>query len=65
MTKRVLTAYFMHETNTFQPQKTTYEDFAAAGDRQPLVRGPGVLEKYSVPPTNYFLHLKFLPLTAH
>jgi beta-galactosidase len=23
--------------------------------------GPGVLEKFSVPPTNYFLHLKFSP----
>ena len=37
----------MHETNTFQPQKTTYEDFAAAGDRQPLVRGPKVLECFA------------------
>ncbi|HSY17073.1 MAG TPA: glycoside hydrolase family 2 TIM barrel-domain containing protein [Candidatus Acidoferrales bacterium] len=26
--------------------------------------GPGVLEKYSVPPTNYFLHLKFSPVKA-
>ena len=26
--------------------------------------GPGVLEKYSVPPTNYFLHLKFSPVNA-
>jgi beta-galactosidase len=24
--------------------------------------GPGVLEKFSVPPTNYFLHLKFSPV---
>jgi beta-galactosidase len=23
--------------------------------------GPGVLEKFSVPPTNHFLHLKFSP----
>jgi len=26
--------------------------------------GPGVLEKYSVPPTNYFLHLTFSPVTG-
>jgi beta-galactosidase len=26
--------------------------------------GPGVLEKYSVPPTNYFLRLKFSPATS-
>ena len=26
--------------------------------------GPGVLEKYSVPPTNYFLHLRFSPVAA-
>jgi beta-galactosidase len=25
--------------------------------------GPGVLEKFSVPPTNYSLHLKFSPVT--
>lgn len=26
--------------------------------------GPGVLEKFSVPPTNYFLHLKFSPVKS-
>lgn len=36
----------MHETNTFQPQPTTYVDFAEAGDRQPLVRGEAVLTKF-------------------
>ena len=44
--KRIAVGGFMHETNTFQPQKTTYADFAEAGDRQPLVRGPGVLETF-------------------
>jgi microcystin degradation protein MlrC len=44
--KRIAVGGFMHETNTFQPQKTTYADFAEAGDRQPLVRGSGVLEKF-------------------
>ena len=44
--KRIALGGFMHETNTFQPQKTTYADFAEAGDRQPLVRGPGVLERF-------------------
>jgi microcystin degradation protein MlrC len=44
--KRIAVGGFMHETNTFQPQKTTYADFAEAGDRQPLVRGQGVLEKF-------------------
>jgi microcystin degradation protein MlrC len=44
--KRIAVGGFLHETNTFQPQKTTYADFAEAGDRQPLVRGPGVLEKF-------------------
>lgn len=36
----------MHETNTFQPQKTTYADFAEAGDRPPLVRGAGLLQRF-------------------
>jgi len=27
--------------------------------------GPGVLEKYSVPPGNYFLHLRFSPANAN
>ncbi|MFM9982761.1 MAG: M81 family metallopeptidase, partial [Burkholderiales bacterium] len=37
--KRIAVGGFMHETNTFQPKKTTYADFAEAGDRPPLVRG--------------------------
>lgn len=36
----------MHETNTFQPQKTTYADFAEAGDRPPLVRGAELLVRF-------------------
>lgn len=44
--KRIALGGFMHETNTFQPQKTTYADFAEAGDRPPLVRGPEVLTRF-------------------
>ena len=36
----------MHETNTFQPRKTTYADFAEAGDPPPLVRGAEVLTRF-------------------
>jgi microcystin degradation protein MlrC len=32
-----------HETNTFQPQLTTYADFAEAADRPPLTRGNALL----------------------
>jgi amidase len=32
-----------HETNTFQPQLTTYADFAETADRPPLTRGNAVL----------------------
>jgi len=45
--KRIAVGGFMHETNTFQAQKTTFEDFAHAGDRQPLVRGAKVLECFA------------------
>ena len=38
---------FLHETNTFQEQRTTYADFAEAGDRTPLTRGPEVLERFN------------------
>ncbi|TMH64160.1 MAG: M81 family metallopeptidase, partial [Betaproteobacteria bacterium] len=31
--KRIAVGGFLHETNTFQEQKTTYADFAEAGDR--------------------------------
>src|SRR5262245_51451693 len=44
--KRIAVGGFMHETNTFQPQKTTYADFAEAGDRPPLVRGPELLARF-------------------
>src|SRR3989442_667681 len=45
--KRIAVGGFLHETNTFQEQKTTYADFAEAGDRTPLTRGPDVLERFS------------------
>lgn len=44
--KRIAVGGFMHETNTFQPRKTTYADFAEAGDRPPLVRGAEVLTRF-------------------
>ena len=44
--KRIAVGGFMHETNTFQPKKTTYADFAEAGDRPPLVRGAEVLTRF-------------------
>ena len=45
--KRIAVGGFLHETNTFQPQRTTYADFAEAGDRAPLTRGPQVLERFA------------------
>ena len=45
--KRIAVGGFLHETNTFQQQRTTYADFAEAGDRTPLTRGPQVLECFS------------------
>jgi microcystin degradation protein MlrC len=45
--KRIAVGGFLHETNTFQQQRTTYADFAEAGDRPPLTRGPEVLERFS------------------
>jgi microcystin degradation protein MlrC len=45
--KRIAVGGFMHETNTFQQQKTTYADFAEAGDRTPLTRGAEVLERFN------------------
>ena len=44
--KRIAVGGVMHETNTFQPRKTTYADFAEAGDRPPLVRGAEVLTRF-------------------
>jgi microcystin degradation protein MlrC len=46
MGKRIAVGGFMHETNTFQPQKTAYADFAEAGDRPPLVRGAPLLARF-------------------
>ena len=45
--KRISVGGFLHETNTFQQQKTTYADFAEAGDRAPLTRGADVLERFT------------------
>ena len=45
--RRIAVGGFLHETNTFQQQKTTYADFAEAGDRTPLTRGPQVLERFT------------------
>jgi microcystin degradation protein MlrC len=45
--KRIAVGGFLHETNTFQQHKTAYADFAEAGDRAPLTRGPQVLERFS------------------
>jgi len=45
--KAIAVGGFLHETNTFQEQKTTYADFAEAGDRTPLTRGPQVLECFT------------------
>ncbi|MGE0315251.1 MAG: M81 family metallopeptidase [Lautropia sp.] len=44
---RVAVGGFMHETNSFSPVPTRYEDFAHAGDREPLVRGAAMLETFS------------------
>lgn len=45
--KRIAVGGFMHETNTFQQQKTTYADFAQAADRPPLARGAEVLSRFA------------------
>ncbi|MBM3570305.1 MAG: M81 family metallopeptidase [Alphaproteobacteria bacterium] len=37
---------FMHETNSFSPVATGYDDFARAGDREPLLRGPALLTAF-------------------
>ncbi|MBL8669290.1 MAG: M81 family metallopeptidase [Alphaproteobacteria bacterium] len=47
MSYRIAVGGFMHETNTFQPQKTTWADFAEAADRPPLTRGPAVLTRFA------------------
>ena len=44
--RRIAVGGFMHETNTFQPVLTTYQDFAEASDRTPLTRGPAVLTRF-------------------
>lgn len=40
---RIAVGGFMHESNTFQPRKTTYADFVEAGERPPLLRGADML----------------------
>ena len=40
---RILIAGFQHETNTFAPSKTTYEDFVRGGAFPRMVRGADVL----------------------
>src|SRR5690349_8758539 len=37
----------MHETNTFQPQRASYADFAEAGDRTRLTRGRDLLDCFA------------------
>lgn len=44
--RRIAVGGFMHETNTFQAQRTTYAGFAEAGDRPPLSRGAAVLTRF-------------------
>jgi hypothetical protein len=36
---RIAVGGFLRQTDTFQPRRTTYADFAEAGDRTPLTRG--------------------------
>jgi len=45
--RRIAVGGFMHETNTFQPELTTYKDFAEAADRPPLTRGEAVLTRFN------------------
>ncbi len=44
---RVAIGGFMHETNSFSPIPTTFDDFARAGDREPLVRGAPLLQTFT------------------
>lgn len=44
--RRIAVGGFMHETNTFQREPTTYADFAGAGDRPPLTRGESVFTRF-------------------
>src|SRR5262249_21761598 len=41
---RVLLAGFQHETNTFAPSKTGYDDFVLGGAFPAMVRGDAVLD---------------------
>src|ERR1043165_8819071 len=40
---RILIAGFQHETNTFAPSKTHYDDFVRGGAFPALARGPDLL----------------------
>lgn len=44
--RRIAVGGFMHETNTFQRQPTTLEDFVNPGDRPALTRGEPVLKRF-------------------
>lgn len=44
--RRIAVGGFMHETNTFQAQRTTLADFVSPGDRPPLTRGEPLLTRF-------------------
>ena len=49
---RIAVAGFQHETNTFSPQKATWDDFVRADAWPPLLRGPEMIEGvkgYNIP----------------
>jgi len=45
---RILVAVFQHETNSFAPSPTTYEDFVRGGAFPALTRGADVLQMRDV-----------------
>jgi microcystin degradation protein MlrC len=54
---RVLIAGFQHETNTFAPSRTSYEDFVRGGAFPAMVRGGDVLEMKDINiPIGGFIH---------
>ena len=50
---RIAVAGFLHETNTFAPIKTTWDDFLRAEDFPGLTEGAAILE--TVPPMHQFV----------
>ncbi|HET7402960.1 MAG TPA: M81 family metallopeptidase [Usitatibacter sp.] len=44
--QRIAVGGFMHETNTFQAQRTALADFVSPGDRTPLTRGEALLTRF-------------------